>query len=210
MTSNLPAEVTKVHPENTVDAVTRARVGSLAARGITDSQIADVLLLSVEQVMACRGTEEYKKKYAEVAEEAIQAQIDRDEGWDAIETKALEVVMQTLAYNRDPRFALSAAALANKASRKVNETGPKVIDNSRQTTNVIVLNLNKTYVNKVSESGVGGSRPITIDQKKRSDLPSPKSVEELLAPVQTTVRRVPKTDLEEEFERAGVVFPKDE
>lgn len=209
-TSNLSVVVERPRPEDTVDAVTRARVASLSARNVSDMAISDVLLLTIEQVLGCKNTEEYKKKYAEVAEEIIQAQIDRDEGWDAIETRALEVVFETLKYNRDPKYALSAAALANKAERRNSSgKGPHIIDNSGQTNNVIVLNLNKTYVNNVNETGVGGQAKVINQPQKRNDLPSPKIVEALLAPVTQEVKK-PMSDLEKEFELAGVVFPHDD
>lgn len=209
-TSILNEKVEQSRLEDTVDLVTRARVASLAARDVGDTAISDILFLTVEQVIAVKGTEEYKKKFAEVANELIQAQIDRDEGWDAIEEKALEAVLTSLEYNRDPRFALSAAALANKAERRrTNNRGPHVVDGAKQQTNVIVLQMNKTYVTQAVESGVGGNIKVIDQPQRRSDLPSPKQVEQLLAPVQSTVRKT-KSELEAAFENAGVIFQPDE
>ena len=204
MTSNVNAAPS--NPAETVDAVTRARCASLSAHGISDRQIADVLLLTIEQVVAVKGTEEYITKYAEEAETAIKAQIDRDEGWDAVEQAALNSVREALKYNRDPKYALSAAALANKAERRTGQSkGPHVIDNSGQTTNVIVLNLNRNYVNKTQTDMVDVT-PKVIDQpRKRSDLPSPKMVEQLLAPVLTSPKKE-LSELEQAFQNAGVVF----
>lgn len=194
-------------PADTVDAVTRARIGSLAAHDIGDGAIADILCLSLAQVIAVKDTEEYKKKFAEEADRAIQAQIDRDEGWDAIEDAALVQILQTLEYNRDPKYALFAAKTANQAERRSkNKNTPHVIDNSKQTTNIIVLNLNKGYVEKQQNNTIDVTPRGNGDQPRRqSDLPSPKIVAELLAPVSQQPKKV-LSELEEEFKRAGIVF----
>lgn len=192
-----------------MDAVTRARAGSLAAHGLSDQQIADILLLSIEQIGAARNTDEYKKKYAAIAEEEIQKQIDLADGWDGVEEKAIAQVLETLVYNRDPKFALLAAHTANKAIRRKANNQPKVVDGSAPVNNVITLNLNKTYVTNITSGEAGGN---TIDvtprpentQRKISDLPSPKSVEELLAPVRNKTETKMLTELEQAFEIAGV------
>jgi hypothetical protein len=203
---------------SSVDGITRARAGSLSAHGLSDMQIADILLLSIEQVISIRGTDEFKKKYAEEADRAIQAQIDRDEGWDAVEEKSLEVLIETLKFNRDPKFALLAAKTANSAKRPSKEktNAPHVIDpaaNNGGTTNIIVLNLNKNYTDKAAAANSSidiTPRPEKIPQR-RSDLPSPKIVENLLAPIKDKLGETvkPLTELEQAFKDAGVVFDKD-
>lgn len=206
MADNTP-QITSAEPVNEyliVDALTCARCGSLSAHGLSDGQISAALFLSDEQILAARNSTAFKKKYAEEAEAAIQAQIDRDEGWDGVEEKALKAVLETLDYNRDPKFALAAAAMANKATRrKGGQTDPKVIDHSQPQTNIIVLSMNRTFVQKNQQINVG-QRSADIPQK-RSDLPSPKSVAELLAPVQDIKPKV-LSEMEEFFEKAGVVF----
>lgn len=202
---------------DTVDAVTRARAGSLSAHGLSDLQIADILLLSVECVVAIRNTDEFKKKYSEEADRAIQAQIDRDEGWDAVEEKSLEVLIETLKFNRDPKFALLAAKTANSAKRKDKTQAPQVIDpsaNNGGSTNIIVLNINKTYADRATEQNKTielNARPEKIPQRQ-SDLPSPKAVENLLAPVKNLEGKTtkPLTELEQAFKEAGVVFDNNE
>lgn len=198
---------------SSVDETTRARIGSLCAHGLSDLQIADILLLTQEQVTACHNSPEYKQKYAEVAEERIQRQIDLEEGWDAVETAGIAQILETLKHNRDPKFALGAAAIANKAIRRKNSNGNQIVlDNSRpQENNVIILQLNKVYVNS-STNGENKTLDITprkLEQpRQRSDLPSPKLVEEMLAPVRQNAPKQ-KTELEQLFEASGVVFDKD-
>lgn len=195
---------------NQVDEITRARAGSLSAHGLSDQAIADILLLTVEQVNACHQTEEFRKKYAEEADLAIQAQVERDEGWDAIESEALGQILQTLKHNRDPKYALFAAKTANQAERgkKQSKNGPIVIDNTKQTTNIITLNLNRNFIKKSTEGDSGmidvTPRPAAIPLKQ-SDIPSPKLVEELLAPV-LAKEKIQLSELEQAFKESGVVF----
>jgi hypothetical protein len=200
----------------TVDAVTRARAGSLAAHGLLDTQIADMLLLSLEQVVSCRETEEYKLKYAEVANEQIQRQLDLEEGWDGVEEKAIEQVLSSLQYNRDPKFALIAAATANKAKRRGTDAvrNPRTIDGSAPGGNIVILNLNKTYINNnqgenKTTATIDVTPRVENQQRKVTDLPSPKAVEELLAPVRQAKQKV-LTELELAFEISGVFDDSDE
>lgn len=194
-----------------MDAISRARCGTLAAHGLTSSQIADTLLLSLEQVKACEQSPEYKKKYAETAEDVIQRQIDMDEGWDVVESKAIAAVIETLEFNRDPKYALFAAKAANSAKRRSRNQveNPRVIDAQTGETGprVISITMNKTYINNAAGSAEGSVIDIASRQaeqpKKRMDLPSPKLVENLLAPV----RAKPQTlfsELEEAMNLAGV------
>lgn len=198
-----------------VDVTTRERIGSLSAHGVSDHAIAEILLLEPEVVTACRNTDEFKKKYAEIATDEINKQIDLDEGWDAVETAGITQVLETLKYNRDPKFALAAAAMANKAARKKNTSNrqPHVLDAGSRTSNIIVLNMNRTFVNSVTQDGNRTlnveSKTIDLEVKKRTDLPSPKHVNEMLGPVRTASEKK-MTEMEEMFAAAGVVFDQNE
>lgn len=193
-----------------MDAISRARCGTLAAHGLTSQQIADTLLLSEAQVKACEQSPEYKNKYAETAEDVIQRQIEMDEGWDVVESKAIAAVIETLEFNRDPKYALFAAKTANAAKRRSRNQveNPRVIDAQVGTAGprVISITMNKTFINNAAngEQQAIDVTPRLLDQpKKRVDLPTPKAVENLLAPV----RAKPQTlfsELEEAMNIAGV------
>lgn len=195
-----------------VDVATRARAGSLAAHGLTDVAIADVLLLSLEQVKSCRESEEFKVKYAEVAKEQIDRQIDLAEGWDAVEEKAVQAVLESLQYNRDPKYALAAANVANKAERRkqIRDTAP-AIDASKAAggTNIIVLKLNQNFI--TSQRGDESAKIIDVTPidkslipRKQVDLPTPKAVEEFLAPVKDGKKDEMMTEFERQLQLAGV------
>lgn len=208
MSSNLEEENARLI--ESVDAETRRRAANLCARGLTEMQISGVLLLSYEQVLAIKGTEEYKKKFSEEADRIIQEQFDRDEGWDAIETQSLEVLMQTLRFNKDPKFALLAAKTANTAERRSkNKSDPKILEApaAGNQTNIIFLQLNKQYSQREGNMIDVTARPVQIPLKQ-SDIPSPKLVEEILG-AQKHVQGAQgntETELERMFRESGVVF----
>lgn len=205
--SSLPSSSEEnVNEYQIVDVITCARCGSLSAHGLSDMQIAAALFLSDEQILAARKSTAFKKKYAEDAETAIQAQIDRDDGWDAVEERAIKNVLESLEYNRDPKYALGAAAIANKAiRRKGSATDPKVLDNSQPQTNIIVLSMNKTYIQKNDNRQINVPQRDVEQPQRRSDLPTPKAVAELLAPVKEVEKKQLST-VEQYFAEAGVVF----
>lgn len=196
-----------------IHEATRARAGSLSAHGLSVQQIADTLLLAPEDVLAAQNSIEYKRKYADTAEEIIQRQIDLDEGWDTIETKAVASILETMQYNRDPKYTLLTARIANAAKRHARRGPEHVIDASKVSqTNVIVLNVNKTYVNKITNNLAQDRAAIDVTPRdgqssqplKVVDLPTPKHVDALLAPVKQIKKDRALTELEEAFEVSGV------
>lgn len=215
------ARLERVEIARSVDAITRARGGSLAAHGCSDQAIVDMLLLSMEQVLAIKDTEEFKSKYADIANDIIQRQVDANEGWDVVEQKAIMQIMQTLEFNRDPKYALFAATAANKAVRRKPEQRPmpRVIAvptvedddkaNAPVVTNVINLTINRNYLTMKTSGDAGAVLDVTAkhvpEQRRISDLPSPKSVDDLLAPVRSQKQKV-MSEVEKAFEMAGVVF----
>lgn len=135
-------------------------------------------------------------------------QLDLADGWDGVETAALGQVLETLKYNKDPRYALIAAKTANAAARRRGNVNPRVIDNSQTTNNIVVLQLNRNFVTKTTEKTESNTIDITPrgapGPRQISDLPTPKSVEELLAPVKNQTKDKMLSELEQAFEVAGV------
>lgn len=200
---------------NEVDPVTRARIASLCARGLTDFAVSDILYLSVEHIAAVKETEEYKVKYCAEADRIIQEQIDRDEGWDGLETSSLEGLLQTLRFNKDPKFLLSVAAVANRAERRAKnkKTDPTVVDATQQPQGAKIIVLNRYYINNRAGDGALdiSARPKEIEMKK-SDVPAPKLVDEFLAPARERANLTkPKEEdeIERLFRESGVVFDKE-
>lgn len=201
-----------------VDPVTRKRCGELAAYGMPTTQIADVVLITYAQANAIVESVEYKEAFAKVAQDRAQRKIDLEDGWDAVEERALSAVLQTLEFNRDPHFSLMAARVANNAKRhKVGNEEHKVIDVEKVGSTVVVLNMNRTYINNAKgETGELNvvTRDITQIPEKRIDMMSPKVVEHMLRPP-TEITAVPLDEyrrgaLEHAINKAGLKFGDDE
>lgn len=165
---------------------TIAKVGKLVAYGFVDSEIADTLLITVEDVQGIRLLPEFRKAQASELEAKATQQILLSEGWDAIEERALEKVLQGLNYNTDPRFALAAAKIANSATRSHSHNGRKVLDAGRAGSTV-VLHLGDKFIQNVQINGVPMDRKSIVDangnpqiEKKVSDVVSPHRVMEIL------------------------------
>lgn len=168
-----------------ISAATCARAGALAVYGMADRAIADTLLISVEQVLLIRQSDEFKKAFATKAQERQQRLMDLEDGWDTVEEKALSAVLENLEYNRDPRYALLAARTANSATRRSPSSTGRVID-ARQSGNVIVLTLNQNFIQKTAVSPNAAVLDVTPapargeNAKRQVDLPTPKRVSEML------------------------------
>lgn len=177
-----------------LDEITCRRIGTLIAYGFSDLQVCDALLVTQPQLDWAREQEEYKKSFAQYAKERLQRQMDVSDGWDAVEEKAIEHVLQTLEYNRDPAYALAAAKIANQAKRHAASTSNGRVLDTRDKGKVIVLQMNKTYID--NRSGDGGLNVATRDPgralvRKQSDVPSPKTVSQLLSPKKNTINDNP-------------------
>ena len=218
MTENLPAEEGLEKVLETVDGATRRRAAHLSAKGILDGQIRDILLLSDEQVTAIKTSQEFKEKYAEEANEAIERQFTLEEGWNTLEEEALHNLISNLKYNKDPKFMLATAQIANRAERRSKQAKhqvEKIIDATKnENNNIVILNINKNYV----ERG-GAEKTITMTARpaqiplKQSDVPAPKLVDSILAPArerhELSATSQQMTDLEKMMQAAGVVFDQD-
>ena len=201
-----PVKVVVLHE---VDDATCRKAGTLAAYGLTDRAIADALLLSQEQTAYARQSEPFKISFSKQSSERAQRLIDLEEGWNALEERALSTVLETLKFNRDPRFALQAAFTANKANRRTPGANGRVID-AAKAGNIIVLTMNQGYVEKAQvNAGVidVNTREQEVRQipKRQHDVLTPQKVTDLLVPKNS--RRISATDeLQQQLDAAGVSF----
>lgn len=207
MDRSVEANAKLENAEYQISAATCARAGSLAVYGMADRAIADTLLITVEQVLLVRQTEEFKKAFAAKSQERQQRLMDLEDGWDCVEEKALNAVLENLEYNRDPRYALLAARTANSATRRSPSSAGRVIDATRGS-NVIVLSLNQNFVNKSAvapDAAVLDIVPVPVRTeaaRRRVDLPSPKRVAEMLQINRS--KSAALTEIEEDCAAAGV------
>lgn len=204
-----PVKVIVLHE---VDEATCRKAGTLAAYGLTDRAISDALLLSQEQTAYARQSDAFKVSFSKQSSERAQRLIDLEEGWDALEERALSTVLETLKFNKDPRFALQAAFTANKANRRTPGANGRVID-ATKAGNIIILTMNQGYIDK-AKTGEGravidvNAREIEArDIPKRShDVLTPQKVTDLLVPGNSRRKATMADELEQQLAIAGVSF----
>lgn len=190
-----------------VDQITRRKCGKLAVYGLVDTQIADALMLSVEQVIAIKLTTEYKAAFSEAAVERIDRNIDLEDGWDVVEEKALQGILEQISFNRDPRFLLMAGRVANQAKRRTPTNADRPID-AMKAGNTIVLTLNQRFVNGAQSTENHASIDITpkptmadVPMRKQIDMPTPKRISEIL---NINNDKSELRELADEFQMAGI------
>lgn len=198
------------------DEITIKKVAALAAYSMTDQMISDALMISLETVAEIKVTSDFRTAYAEKLSERANRAIDLEEGWDAIETQAIIRTMESLKFNTDPRFALQAAAIANRAQRR-SPAPNRTIDASRAG-NMIVLTMAKKFVDKATgdettqtmvlearegTSNGSGSGPSNLP-KRRADLPTPAKVAAMLKIGKASAQDTVLAELEEAVGMNGI------
>lgn len=160
------------------------RLASMIAAGIPQTQIAEALGLSEGRISQLKDTDEFRTALAEKQAAKFEEQQELNDGWDSVERRALKVVVDNLKWNNNPDFALKAAMVANRATRRGgNQTLPTNMGSHA------VINLSVNFLQKlqglrmpamesdeVSETGEVNS------PSKTSDLMSPDGIATLLAP----------------------------
>lgn len=138
---------------NLVDAKQQlvVRVAQLLAMDVPHKQIAAACGLSESRISQLVATEDVQRKVQELLAERID-QIDTlNSGWDAVEEEALGTVLQSLRANPDPDFALRAASLANRATRRGGYGQQPIAGHS---TASATINLKAVFVEKLQQMNV--------------------------------------------------------
>lgn len=198
-----------------VDEPSCARAGALEAYGFSESDIAATLVLSIEHIKFAKTTPAYQEMLKKKSIERAETQIDLTEGWDTFEKNSLAKAIQALEWNNDPKFAILAARVANQAKRPVGSRGNATLD-PNNAGRVVHLSLNTKFVQRVTviNQGHPGDLPSPINDTiieqtpqrapvKKVNMPSPRQVTDLLAPVRPLLDRIKSDAIEAKFKAAG-------
>lgn len=114
--------------------------------GVSESRISQIINDDEEYKLALqRATVDYHNKYQNI----------RD-GWDGVEAFAVASLVETLAHDHDPEFALKAAAVANKATRRGGPKSDTLLNPN--TGNHVVLNLTNRIIEQIQQINVTPDR----------------------------------------------------
>lgn len=153
------------------------RIAQLTAMDVPQDQIAAACGLSVSRISQLASLPEVQQQVKEIISNRIEQFDTLNRGWDAVEEEAISTVIQALRANPDPDYALRAAAVANKASRRGGMAGMATIN--AQAANA-TINLKQVFIHKLQQLVTDNSRTFDINTQKRVDILPLQETESLL------------------------------
>ena len=120
--------------------------------GLEPQDMAKIIGVPVEEIQEAQGLEDYKDIRLILGAAQASSLVDRDYSWDGIETTALKGLAKQVAQSRDPEFLLKAAAIANKAQRRMAVAKDNVLDPSNGAARV-PLRLTERLIRKMNANG---------------------------------------------------------
>lgn len=154
-----------------------ARVAAMKNAGMADEHIATACGVTVDVLNKVYEKDSYKLEIARITEEAFEKYNTLNEGWDMVESLAMNKTIEHLQKMPDPEFALRAAAMANKAQRRGrhNNTPIAAIPNAQ-----VTIQLTANFADRMQQDfRIEKRQPETIEQKDDNFL-APKKVQALL------------------------------
>lgn len=168
------------------------KIARMALFDIPQTQIAKAVGLSDSRISQIVETEEYKTVLSAISIEYFERNQQLNDGWQSVEALALGTVVDNLAWNKDPDFALRAAMIANKAQKR-GETAKQPID--AQAGARAVFHLTQNFIQKLQHFGGENKTPDgeVIENKppaqKDADYMVPEKVEALFVVNQPKVKK---------------------
>ncbi len=153
------------------------RVAQLTISEVSNIQIGMITGMSVAEVVQLKETAECKRQVAILMGEQLEEEQNLNNGWDAVENQAIGIVLDNLKWNKDPKFALQAAAQANRAVRrgKVGNQALNAANGARA-----VINLQMNFVKMLENSTQKALQQDVQFEKKMVDCLEPTKIEALL------------------------------
>lgn len=99
--------------------------------GLDPATIAEAIGIPEQEIHDLVQTQDYKDVRLLVGAEAIKEKLDRDMGWDGIESVSVNKLAQRLKFENDTEILLKIAAVANRAQRRAKPAMDSPLDPSR-------------------------------------------------------------------------------
>ncbi len=173
-----------------------AKLEKMARMALFDvplTQIAKAISVSDETITELMNTDTYQNILAEITTEYFEQNQGLNDGWNSIEALALTQVIETLKWTKDPDYALRAATMANRASRR-GDVKQQPIDG--QTGARAVINLTANFIDKLQQfnvehvNGNGNGKIVNNEPaQKESDFMVPEKVEKLFVAPRERIKK---------------------
>lgn len=169
-----------------MDAQTKERyekIASMLQYGIDQADIARALGLTESRLsQIVNEDEDFARVNSAAAAEAFEQQRLINEGWDGVEALALNTVIKKLQISQDADYALKAATLANRATRRGDSRNLPIGQGAGGGTTVVTLQL--SFINRLQEMQSIEPRSQRVLEHKRNDFMAPDAVERIFEPAQ--------------------------
>lgn len=170
-------------------------VAKSSVLGLDPETIANTLGVAKDEIEALMEVQDYKDIRLLVGAEQAQARVDRDLGWDGIETAALKKLGRRVELESDTDTLLRIAAVSNRATRRSAPPKESLLDPAQAGARV-PLTLTRRFTEKLN----GGGQVIERSETQQISVlngsavnPSFKEVNSLLQGVPTQTPQAPRT-----------------
>ncbi|PNX50666.1 MAG: hypothetical protein BV456_05945 [Thermoplasmata archaeon M8B2D] len=155
------------------------KLARMELHGVPRKQTAMAMGLSEGRISQIMETAEYASAAEIIAAENFDKNEMINKGWDGIEALGIRKVVEVLQNDPDPDFALRAATLANKASRRGGFSQNPISQNVGVRA---IINLNANFVEKLQQNFeiTKDRTSILVEKQKDSNFLGAKAVQELL------------------------------
>lgn len=138
------------------------RIANMMVLQVEHDQIAEAMGVSLEILEQIKIREDFTKVFDRVVKQ-YDEQLEIDTDWNTVESRALGIVKDNLAWNKDPEYALKAAGIANKAARR-NGGGNQPLPAKVGTR--IHINLSGSFVDQMKILN-GDMEKVAIDESEK-------------------------------------------
>lgn len=128
--------------------------------GLDPETIANTLGVAKEEVEGLMELQDYKDIRLLVGAEQVKERVERDFGWDGIESAALKKLGRRVELESDTDTLLRIAAVSNRAARRTAPPKESPLDPSQAGARV-PLTLTKRFTEKLNGSGQAIERSVT-------------------------------------------------
>jgi hypothetical protein len=160
------------------------KIAKLHIAGVRDEDICDVMGMEPEVLESVFLHAEFKRLLGRLTIEKLEQDELLNGGWDTVEALAVNAVIKNLSLMPDPKYALAAAQVANKAQRR-SSVAPKLI--TPQNGQRFQIRLEQIFVNGMQGGLITDAatpalnlRPAKAEPRKQQDFLPLNKVEELL------------------------------
>ena len=139
------------------------KIARMALFDVSQKQIAFAVGVSEGRITQIMTGEDYQKVYADLSSEYFENNQTLNEAWDKTEAMAIDNLLVTLEWNKDPDLMIKIAAMANRANRRGQTANTPLngMDGVRA-----VIHLNQTFIERLQQvSIVHSSKDDEIPQK---------------------------------------------